>query len=479
MKTREPAAAHGRLCTPPLLQWGGVAFLASLALSQGCSDDCCTFDGEPVSLSATSDGALWARIRDRSTQQVGWALIDTSSPVNLWNGTPGGGLQEHAFDLLAADAPAPLLRGSFKGLWAQPIALTSPPTGLDAPVLAVLGGEFLRRYTPTFQRPAGTSPPTLTIWDRQPASTGFLDTAKYAVLEMNLLGGGQLNAKGEPDIFGIRGPHQFPGSQVVLRGCAAPRAFVPDAETLPACCRGQERALATGVDVSLALATGVGGVLISESAWARVFPALGQPNATPADAVPIFHPAHPQVIVGRRASLPNLALVNLETSAAQDPGACVELGRARRTELVAISQGQSSSVAHCPEPCDRDTRDASKGVASAAYVELKQGIEVLVIPDNSAILQAVRAEIRPEGPEIDGLLGASALKSLRIELDYRPRPARVIVSCEAGSQDQCRAVGRCPRLPNKDSTRVCFDVATVLRLPVKCDNDRRPECATL
>lgn len=448
---------------------------AALACLPACGDDCCTFDGEPVTLSAASDGALWARIRDRSTQQVGWALLDTSSPVNLWNGTPGGGLQEHGFDLLAADSAQPLLRGSFKGLWAQPLALTGPPPGLDGPVLAVLGGEFLRSYVPTFARREATAAPTVTIWDRQPASTGFLDTAKYAVLEMNLLGGGQLNAKGEPDIFGIRGPHQFPGSQVVLRGCAAPAAFVPSTEVLPTCCKGQERTLATGVDVSLALATGLGGVLIAESAWARIFPRLPAPAATPADAVPIFHPAHSEPIIGRRASLPSLALVNLETSAAQDPGACVELGRARRTELVAISQSQSSSVAHCPEPCDRDPRETSKGVASAAYVELNKGIEVLVIPDNSAILQAVRAEIRPEGPEIDGLLGASALKSLRIELDYRPRPARVIVSCEAGSSDQCRAVGRCPRLPNKDSKRVCFDVS-VHSLPATCDNPR-PECA--
>jgi hypothetical protein len=461
----------------------GTLVLVAVAIAHclatvGCSEDCCSFDGEPVTIKATSDGALWARIRDRASLQTGWALLDTSSPVNLWqaNAQQSKDLHEHSIDVLAADPVNGVmpLRATFGGLWAQSVVLNSAVAELDGPVLAVLGGEFWRNYAPIFDRNAELKP-TVTFWDRQPASTGFLDTAKYAVLEMDPLGGGQLSAKGQPDLFGIRGPHQFAGSQMVVRGCAAAKSFVPAKETLTACCRGDEQKQATGVDVALVVSTGIGGVLISESAWLRINPGAAMTPAAPGASVPIFHPGYASPVMGRAASLPSLALVNLESDSVQDPGACVELGRARRTELVAISENQNSSVAHCAEACDRDPKDSGKGVASAAYVELTQGIEVFIVPDNSAILQAIRAEIRPEGPEIDGLLGASALKSLRIELDYRPRPARLILSCQATESEKCRAVGRCPRLPNKDSRRVCFDLPARL-LPEKCDNYPRPEC---
>ena len=461
----------------------GTLVFVALALTQslttaGCSDDCCSFDGQPVTIKATSDGALWARIRDRDSLETGWALLDTSSPVNLWqaNAKQSKDLHEHSLDILAAEpvnGNTPL-RASFGGVWAQSVVLTSTVAELDGPVLAVLGGEFWRNYAPIFDHNA-ESKPTVTFWERQPASTDFLDTAKYAVLEMDPLGGGQLSAKGQPDIFGIRGPHQFPGSQMVVRGCAAAKKFVAATEVLAKCCKGEEQTLATGVELALVVSTGIGGVLISESAWSRINPASAISPSVPATGVPIFHPGYATAIIGRPATLPSLALVNLESDSSRDPGACVELGRARRTELVALSESESSSVAHCAEPCDRDPKDSGKGVASAAYVELTQGIEVFIIPDNSAILQAIRAEIRPEGPEIDGLLGASALKSLRIELDYRPRPARLILSCQASESEKCRAVGRCPRLPNKDSTRVCFDLPALLLLPLTCDNPR-PEC---
>lgn len=448
-------------------------------------------DGEPITVLATPDGALWLRVRDTKSQPPsdGWALVDTSAPVNLWHDPRDRSpqLDPRNFDVLAPDANA--VRGRFEGVWAlgtpltQPQALAAeggPGAAVAAavaqahqglPVLAVLGGEFWRGFAPILDRTPDASAPTLTLWDQQPASTGFLDMSQYAVLELDLFGGGQLNAKGAPDVFGLRGPHQFPGSQLVVRGCAAPSAFSSETDTLPTCCRGDERRLATGADVALVVTTGLGGVVFSESGWARMSERIGQaPASMAAPATWIYHPAQPRLIEGRVFSLPRLALVNLEVPVGQDPGACVELGRARRTELVSISQRQNSSVAQCAPPCDMDPREPNKALSSAAYVELGGDIPVTVVPDGANLIQALRAEIRPEGPEVDGLLGASALKSLRIELDYRPRPARLIFSCQAGESQTCRSVGRCPRLPNRDSTRVCFNVPVSHRLPETCDN---------
>ncbi|MGH8794310.1 MAG: M50 family metallopeptidase, partial [Stackebrandtia sp.] len=42
-------------------------------------------------------------------------------------------------------------------------------------------------------------------------------------------------------------------------------------------------------------------------------------------------------------------------------------------------------------------------------LEMGGSVRVAVIDDTSPLLQALRAEIRPEGPEIDGILGAAAL----------------------------------------------------------------------
>src|SRR5262249_14445950 len=98
------------------------------------------------------------------------------------------------------------------------------------------------------------------------------------------------------------------------------------------------------------------------------------------------------------------------------------------------------------------------------------GIEVAVISDTAPILQGLRAEIRPEGSEIDGIAGAAIFQTARMEIDYLSRPVRVVFSCPAGAPPQtCRAIGRCPRLPGAGATRVCFGLPEH-GLPTTCDN---------
>jgi len=55
------------------------------------------------------------------------------------------------------------------------------------------------------------------------------------------------------------------------------------------------------------------------------------------------------------------------------------------------------------------------------------GIDVLVIPDNNDTLLALRTELRPDQPEVDGILGTNALETVELDIDY-PH-ARVLGRC--------------------------------------------------
>jgi hypothetical protein len=55
---------------------------------------------------------------------------------------------------------------------------------------------------------------------------------------------------------------------------------------------------------------------------------------------------------------------------------------------------------------------------------------VLVISDDNDTLQALRTELRPDQPEVDGILGTNALESVELDIDY-PH-ARVLGRCTSG-----------------------------------------------
>ena len=173
--------------------------------------------------------------------------------------------------------------------------------------------------------------------------------------------------------------------------------------------------------------------------------------------------------------LPRVALVDAEADPATDPGPCGELARARRLEQVALSQSQNPQLAACALRCDRDPRDLGRAQNSAAYLELAGDLEVAVVEDTTPFLQAIRLEVRPRGPEVDGLLGVAALASTRVELDYQSQTTRAIFSCDARAAavtavpGNCRAVGRCPRLPGSGQRRACFGLPAH-GLPEMCED---------
>ena len=173
------------------------------------------------------------------------------------------------------------------------------------------------------------------------------------------------------------------------------------------------------------------------------------------------------------ATIPRFVLINLEAGPDNDPGPCVELGRSRRTEMVSY-QNQvvaAPAPALCGARCDVDPNNTGEAANSAAYLEISGQIPVAVIADDDEFLQGLRFDVLPEGPELDGLVGANALGRSRLELDYLSSPARAVFSCETDApREVCWAAARCPQLPDPSSVHYCFGLGPH-GLPASCVPD--------
>jgi hypothetical protein len=445
----------------------GCAALAVTAGSLACSEPCCTYDSAPISLSRGEKGELLAHVRIDGKE--GTALVDTGTPITLYGAalSASPNVQRREVRLIGSSARdgAPV-----RAILRETLAVDAPLSpihaegGATVAPLALLGGDLLGNFSVE----VGFAAPELVLWREQRASDVFLSGAGYAVLHTKRLGGGQLDTLGPHEGIGPRGPYQYPPSLLVMRACGAPALFQRDSPLPGRCCVGDERTSASGTDLSLLLGTGFGPIILSRSAWTRVVRQLPAPPATVPGKLLV---ATSTELDAQWSALPRLALVDREAAPADDPGPCVELGRARRTEQVAISQAHNAERALCAPPCDQDPRNSDhRAQNSAGYLELAGDLQVAIIDDGEPLLQTLRAEVRPEGPELDGILGAGVLRNARAELDYRTQPSRTIFSCEASAlASECRAVGQCPRLPKPGQTHSCFGLAAHA-LPRICDN---------
>jgi hypothetical protein len=447
-----------------------AAFAVLCVAASSCDEDCCTqVDSFPIPLVRAplggpmgGEGALIANAerRDAPGQRI-QMVIATGSPLTLLAGDTDLATRRNGFDLLdptlSTPPNDPVVRARFRNLSMLhlPLGVVGGGTGSIVPG-GVVGGDLLRGYSVELR----FSPPSMTFWRHLGADLDFLQNAGYAVIRFTPYGGGETSALGDEDFLGERGPLVLPATRVVLRGCAVPADFTPDMPR-DVCCTGPDAArLATGVDLSLMIDTGLGPMLLSQSAWSKVSAAVATPLPTPVPGTVSLATWSQPIEVGW-SSLPRFALVDLEVGAMNDPGACVELGRARRTEQVSYQIAVNMSQDTCAQPCDTDQRGTGLAQSSAAYLEISGPtpgqIPVAIIPDEHPFLQALRFDIRPEGPELDGVVGVAALGRARVELDYRSSPARAIFSCESGApRTECWAGARCPRLPSHDDRHFCF-----------------------
>jgi hypothetical protein len=163
-----------------------------------------------------------------------------------------------------------------------------------------------------------------------------------------------------------------------------------------------------GADVLLVVSTGIGTSLLGESAYARyrdVFPTSPQLGSLPSATIDLASGP----VTGHLTSLPSLALVGNWASYARAP--CRQVYASHlliARDCRAGEDGPCSSSSDAP-PC-----------TAPAIVELAPnvGIPFLIVPDANDTLQALRAELRPDQPEVDGVLGTSAFRDVELDIDY-------------------------------------------------------------
>lgn len=490
-----------------------VLALSSAAGLASCSEPCCAVDSEPIAVGraplgqGTSAGALLARARPAGGVDAFDMVVDTSSPVTILAPPPaapaGTGtleIQTRGFDLVDVNTPTSV-RARFRNLGLFQLPLGPVGAGGTVP-LGVMGGDLMHAFSMEFRFACaatlgdggvadggdagvggvmlgGPGCSAVTFWTHQGASLGFLEDAGYAVLQFHLFGGGETTAQSPGDFLGLQAPVTLPATRVVLRACAAPAPFSPEVQPHACCARGDELTPlnTTGVDLALLLATGVGPMVLTQSAFARV--AAGLTPAPTMTAGPLLVATWPTPIPAEFTTLPRFALVDgSEPPSTGDEGPCVDLGRSRRIEWVAnqtviAAKMQTPFAPHppsaaCVQGCDLDPSEPTNPLNSAAYVEIGGAIPVAVVDDAEPYLQALRFDIRPEGPDIDGVVGAAALGAARLELDYLNDTPRAIFSCETNTpRDTCWASARCPRLPDHDHLHLCFGLPAH-GLPVTC-----------
>lgn len=159
-----------------------------------------------------------------------------------------------------------------------------------------------------------------------------------------------------------------------------------------------------GADALLVVSTALGISILSESAYARyreVDEAAAELASLPESSVLL--PSGP--IAGRLTTVSSLALVG--NSSANPRAPCRQMWA---SHLLASRDCRLGDDCPCT--------DDDKFCAAPAIVELAAPVDVLVVDDANTTLQALRTELRPDRPEVDGILGANALTALELDIDY-------------------------------------------------------------
>lgn len=173
-----------------------------------------------------------------------------------------------------------------------------------------------------------------------------------------------------------------------------------------------------GTDLHMAISTAFGITLLSEDAYLRYFrdsetlPALEDlPMAT------VHTPSGP--IQARIGQIEYLALTGNVGSDSDGRGPCREVYANAR---MRVAGSCSDPQVDCPCPSSRLSCKAG------AVIEVNKSIEVAIVPSNNALMQALRDELRPKVPELDGIIGVQALNDIQVEFDF-PN-SRIVMRCD-------------------------------------------------
>ncbi len=186
----------------------------------------------------------------------------------------------------------------------------------------------------------------------------------------------------------------FPNLRIAINACLAPN---PD-PALPQRDRG--------VNALLVLSTAIGTSMLNEATYDR-YREL-HPSEPTIDALPESSLLLPSgLVIGRLTSLPSIALV-------------ANLSSNPRAPCRAVYASHLLEGGSCAEGVDCPCPDGERFCSAPAVVELAPvaRLPVLIVDNADPTLQALRTELRPDRPEVDGILGTSALAAVELDIDY-------------------------------------------------------------
>lgn len=194
-----------------------------------------------------------------------------------------------------------------------------------------------------------------------------------------------------------------------------------------------------GADALMVASTGVGITLLGTAAYERY--RLARPGAPTLDTLPedtVLLASGP--ISGKRTTIDRLALVARSSTTPRAPCRSA-FGHHLLTER------------NCNRSDDCICEGGDTFCAVPAVVELSPpaGIAILVIADDEPILQALRTELRPDQPEVDGILGTDAIRNAELDIDY-PHD-RVLARC---TNVGCSTRPALPAVEDRDHVQACI-----------------------
>jgi hypothetical protein len=215
-----------------------------------------------------------------------------------------------------------------------------------------------------------------------------------AVFPSTFRGGGTLLLGGTEVSFSNR--------RIAIDTCIAPN---------PSAATQNER----GLDALFVLSTAVGPSILNESTYARYLQL--DPTAPALDTLPeqtLLLPSGP--IPGRATTLPSIALVGNLPSNPRAP-----------CRQVYAHHFLATDSCRAGDDCPCTSGETFCSVPAIVELAPVARLAVLVVSDADPTLQALRTELRPDRPEVDGILGLDALAAVELDIDYPHR--RLLARC--------------------------------------------------
>ena len=174
-----------------------------------------------------------------------------------------------------------------------------------------------------------------------------------------------------------------------------------------------------GADALFVVSTSIGISILGTAAYQRYL--MAHPEETPPTPPPMESVYLPSgIVTGQHVTIKRLALVAASTSNSLSPCRQVYAHRLLTTYNLATLNCQPDAKGNTPPNCP--CKDGSLFCAVPGILELTPTppavIDMLVVSDTEPTLQALRTELRPDQPEVDGLLGTDVLRGAEIDVDY-------------------------------------------------------------